>query len=373
MVKSSSVSFVLIIYYFFINAICITNCDIVTISTHDLGLKLDDSANVTLKFTLESPLNAELNLIVQHKDLVKVSPSIINVSNVKSGDEIPLTVTAIGAGNSLIEANLTEDSVSESLKDVFLRVKIFKNPALDTFSLAIGWIYFVAWSVSFYPQIYENYKRKSVVGLNFDFLALNLIGFALYSFFNIGLYAIPEIEQEYFNRYPKGLNPVQINDIVFAIHATIVTIATIAQCFIYERQDQRVSKTAIGIMSFFALFLFISVILAATSVIHWLDFLFFCSYVKLTITLIKYIPQAYLNYKRKSTVGWSIGNIFLDFTGGSLSMLQMIVLSYNYDDWVSIFGDPTKFGLGLFSVAFDIFFILQHYVFYRHSNYDEQS
>ena len=37
-----------------------------------------------------------------------------------------------------------------------------------------------------------------------------------------------------------------------------------------------------------------------------------------------------MNYKRKSTVGWSIGNIFLDFTGGILSMLQMIVNSYNY-------------------------------------------
>jgi hypothetical protein len=37
-----------------------------------------------------------------------------------------------------------------------------------------------------------------------------------------------------------------------------------------------------------------------------------------------------MNYKRKSTVGWSIGNIFLDFTGGILSMLQMILNAYNY-------------------------------------------
>lgn len=33
----------------------------------------------------------------------------------------------------------------------------------------------------------------SVVGLNFDFLALNLLGFFLYSLFNIGLW-LPEIE-----------------------------------------------------------------------------------------------------------------------------------------------------------------------------------
>ena len=48
-----------------------------------------------------------------------------------------------------------------------------------------------------------------------------------------------------------------------------------------------------------------------------------------------------------------------------LSMMQMFLIAYNNDDWNSLFGDPTKFGLGLFSVVFDIFFMLQHYVFYR--------
>ena len=36
-----------------------------------------------------------------------------------------------------------------------------------------------------------------------------------------------------------------------------------------------------------------------------------------------------MNYRRQSTVGWSIGNILLDFTGGSLSILQMFLLAYN--------------------------------------------
>jgi hypothetical protein len=72
-----------------------------------------------------------------------------------------------------------------------------------------------------------------------------------------------------------------------------------------------------------------------------------------------------MNYRRKSTEGWSIGNILLDFTGGVLSVLQMFLLSMNYDDWSSIFGSPTKFGLGLFSILFDILFIVQHYILYR--------
>lgn len=36
-----------------------------------------------------------------------------------------------------------------------------------------------------------------------------------------------------------------------------------------------------------------------------------------------------MNFRRKSTVGWSIGNVLLDFTGGALSLLQMFLLSYN--------------------------------------------
>lgn len=75
-----------------------------------------------------------------------------------------------------------------------------------------------------------------------------------------------------------------------------------------------------------------TLICASVGVFHWLDFLNSCSYIKLAITLIKYVPQAVMNYRRKSTVGWSIGNILLDFTGGMLSMLQMILNSYNYSE-----------------------------------------
>lgn len=89
------------------------------------------------------------------------------------------------------------------------------------------------------------------------------------------------------------------------------------------------------------------------------------SYVKLVITLVKYTPQAYMNYKRKATTGWSIHNILLDFTGGVFSIAQMFLLAYNYDDWISIFGNFTKFGLGLNSIMFDILFLVQHYVLYN--------
>ena len=44
---------------------------------------------------------------------------------------------------------------------------------------------------------------------------------------------------------------------------------------------------------------------------------------------------------------------------------KLTLFSTFSDDWGSIFGDPTKFGLGFFSILFDILFIIQHYVLYR--------
>ena len=112
------------------------------------------------------------------------------------------------------------------------------------------------------------------------------------------------------------------------------------------------------------LFMLTSIIPAGLNKIDWLEYITWLSYEKLAVTLVKYVPQAFLNYKRKSTVGWSIGNIILDFTGGSLSMVQMFLIAYNSDDWGSLFGDPTKFGLGFFSVLFDVVFMIQHYCLY---------
>jgi cystinosin len=47
--------------------------------------------------------------------------------------------------------------------------------------------------------------------------------------------------------------------------------------------------------------------------------LLIAGYDKCAITFVKYVPQVFLNYKRKSTVGWSLANVLLDLTGGLLS------------------------------------------------------
>eukprot|EP01083_Nonionella_stella_P053040 140504_1 len=44
------------------------------------------------------------------------------------------------------------------------------------FSAIIGYIYSLCWSISFYPQVIMNYRRKSTTGLSADFSILNVAG-----------------------------------------------------------------------------------------------------------------------------------------------------------------------------------------------------
>ncbi len=86
-------------------------------------------------------------------------------------------------------------------------------------------------------------------------------------------------------------------------------------------------------------------------------------YCKAIITFVKYMPQVYLNYVRKSTDGWSIENIILDLTGGTFSLLQQVI------DTVArgqpFFGEDSfnivKFMLSIMSIVFDIIFLFQHF------------
>jgi len=332
-------------------------------SGHDVQLEKDANDSFQVFFSAPVPLDMTLTFHLSDSSVLEAIPDL----HLTQGDNATAKVALVprARGHCTVSANSTLGTGQFSTDDVYVRVNVLQNFNLNTFSAVVGWTYFVAWTVSFYPQVYTNWRRKSVIGLNFDFLALNLMGFTFYSVFNCGLYFSQSIQDMYFEDHPYGLIPVAVNDIVFALHAVFACIVTVLQTLIYERADQRVSLVTRGLMVIFVLIIIITAIIAATGVVNWLWFLYIFSYVKLAITMIKYVPQAYLNYRRKSTEGWAIGNVLLDFTGGSLSITQMFIDAFNYNDWSSIFGNPTKFGLGLFSVLFDCLFICQHYCLYR--------
>ena len=121
-----------------------------------------------------------------------------------------------------------------SLAKTYLTLNTFHVSWLQAFSDVIGWIYFSAWTISFWPQVFLNFYRKSVVGLNFDFLTYNIIGFACYASYNCALFFSPVVQKEYKDQNPKGGLPVTLQDVCFALHAVAVVLLTIFQCLIFE-------------------------------------------------------------------------------------------------------------------------------------------
>jgi cystinosin len=223
-----------------------------------------------------------------------------------------------------------KDSRSSSPSEAIIRVSVGRSTLIETIANIIGWIYFFAWSVSFYPQIYLNFARKNVSGLSFDFLSLNLTGFLFYAVYNVALYFGSSFQSEYFKVHPLSQIPVELNDVVFAVHALFATILTVIQCCVYERSGQSVSLAAKSLLILFWVIAGVSLITVGVGQMASLTFISILSYVKLSITLVKYMPQAYLNYRRESTIGWSIGNVLLDFTGGTFSILQIFLLNFNF-------------------------------------------
>ncbi|KAL2190938.1 hypothetical protein L209DRAFT_739095 [Thermothelomyces heterothallicus CBS 203.75] len=256
---------------------------------------------------------------------------------------------------------------------------------LDFLSAFFGVIYFAAWSVSFYPQPMLNLRRKSTSGTTVDFPLINTLGFAAYLTSNMALYYSPLIRAQYAARY-KGLTPtVKFNDIAFAAHGLLLSAITTSQYF-YARawgfapsMGSRPSRFILGI--FFGCVVGAVVVLfvilgspdrdntrEGVSSWIWLDAIYAISYVKLLITLIKYTPQVIVNYRNRSTQGWSILQILLDFTGGILSIAQQSIDSYLQRDWSGITGNPVKFALGNVSMIYDLVFMTQHYVLYRNAD-----
>jgi len=249
-----------------------------------------------------------------------------------------------------------------------------KNPHLPTvwyrtISSCIGYTYFISWSVSFYPQLLANYRRRTTRGLSPDFCALNVLGFACYATYNVAMYGSPYIHKLYRERYGNDAEiTVQSNDVAFAVHAFLLASLTLFQIGYYDGFRSQTPSRFIGKV----LLAVISLILAFPIVIYWriwksnwLDFVYVLSFVKIFVTMIKYVPQVILNFQRKSTAGWSIWQILLDLNGGLLSDLQLVLDATALQDFSGITGNLAKFFLGFVSIVFDAIFMVQHYALYR--------
>ena len=280
-------------------------------------------------------------------------------------------------------------------------------------SWVLGWTYFMCWSVSFWPQIVLNYRRKSTAGLSFEFQLLNFVGFSCYAAFNCALFWSPGVRLEYARRNGGHASAVRFNDVLFALHALLATVVTLAQIFLYgsggveadatapeldewsssdypvhaaperglsrqsPRQKPRLQRSFASrnlqramyvTLALFTLAIAILIALCAVDEgsvgITWLDVLYVLSSAKVVITVIKYIPQVWENWRRQSTEGWNIWNVLLDLSGALGSFGQLVLDCASTGVWSGLTGDPAKLMLSNVSLVFDAVFIVQHYCLY---------
>ncbi|XP_049301139.1 cystinosin homolog [Anopheles funestus] len=276
------------------------------------------------------------------EDVIEVSPSSITVTGCNDKN-ISVEVSASQQGRFIIRPIIISSAPFTDNGRLFVQLKVAKYRPLIIISMLIGWTYTVCWTIGDYFQAWTSYRRKSVVGLSFDFLYLNIVGNCCYATFNVVLFASEYIEEEYFRRHPFGLNPVVANDVGYAVHAVFGNLVLITQCYIYQSGGNVVSTAVKLLISGYVVMVSVFFTLTIQHQMHWLDFLYILSYVKLSTNLIKYIPQVLMNYQRKSTEGFAISNRLLHMAGGLLSLMQMVLNGWNYDDWQSIVGAPEEY------------------------------
>lgn len=219
-----------------------------------------------------------------------------------------------------------------------------------------GYGYVIAWGISFYPQLILNWRRKSTAGMSIGFQWYNVLGFLLYLI------------------YTTYSPDATFQDQIFAAHALLVTGAILGQVPTYgvnKLGDFPLihGKMIAGIVVFldFALAMNLAKVVSAMTLVYT------CGYVKDVISIIKYTPQVYLNWQRRSTVGFAITMVFCDITGGVLSIVQQAV-ACKYDpssdsirsawSWEPFTGNKPKTILGLIAIFYDCIFLYQRFVLY---------
>lgn len=255
------------------------------------------------------------------------------------------------------------------------------NNLLIFFSNVCGWLYTIMWSFSNIPQVYWNFKRQSVSGFSIEFQFWNMLGFLYYFIYTILGF--------YFQHKWHLTHSIAYQDIIFAV-CTFTTVYIIAfQALILYPETisgnfhivHKILMIILLVIGVYNIFLGIGGYLVwfshsedayAYSVIQYLGI------AKSFVSFVKYLPQAYLNFKLQSTYGYNILNVGLDFGGGIFSFLQMFINAYAYPhgngdpNWEHIFSNVPKLFLAIESMTFDIIFFSQHFILYAHNNQQQE-
>ena len=215
-------------------------------------------------------------------------------------------------------------------------------------SHCLMYVYASSWCIRYYPQIILNIHRRSTLGLSIDTLCISIIGFLLYTIYNIYFYFQPDRNKYYLTNRNDNDNMSQISkrsihkfneiidfgDLFFSIHAVVAILIIIIQCLWYDGIAQLPQPYTLAIMSMIILFSFIYLF-----IIYYIsndkdpftlvDWLFSISIITVITETTRLIPQFMINYESHIFIGIDLGAVTLDLIGGLASFSQVVFDSYD--------------------------------------------
>ncbi|OAA67446.1 Cystinosin/ERS1p repeat protein [Cordyceps fumosorosea ARSEF 2679] len=248
-------------------------------------------------------------------------------------------------------------------------------PDMARLSAFAGWTSAALWTVSFYPFMVNNYRRRSTDGLSIDFCLLDVLGAVSYAVYNLAFALAPVVRRQYAARNPASPTPpVRANDVAYALHGLALSAVVYSQFyprlwhFDRTRPPARVSvwcaMTCWYCICAALLGAFVAATLPELKRWMWLDVVYLVSNIKTFLVLLRYVPQTWLNYRRKSTRGLPLLPFVLDMTGGVLSLLQLLIDSA-YHDQSPALANPVKLAIAIVVIVFALAFFFQRFVLYK--------
>ncbi|CCH62902.1 hypothetical protein TBLA_0I02440 [Henningerozyma blattae CBS 6284] len=245
----------------------------------------------------------------------------------------------------------------------------------------LGLIYVSAWSISMYPPIIKNWKCNSSSAISIDFVLLNAAGyFYLLTSLILQVYFWIPVSTELLNTEQQLLKPkVSVLDIIYCSNGFIMTVVLLTQVVWGRKLWNFLKDKKRRMTNFFHKLLCLSIFCFTFITFQYIynnikngwsnsETLSYCNQLflmKISMSLVKYIPQVTYNYNRKSMKGYAIQGVFLDTIGGVASLAQLVVQlqrdqNFSFLVFITNFG---KIGLGLVTLVFNFIFISQWMIY----------
>lgn len=249
----------------------------------------------------------------------------------------------------------------------------------------LGLVYVSVWSVSMYPPLLLNWRRKSARALSLDFAVLNAAGYTYLLVSMVLQYCSGDAGAGAGAPVP-GRPLISAFDMWYCGHGFALNLVLLSQLLCGRRlwgfdkehtRALRMQKVYLRVLlGSVALFTVLSVQFGRETLRSGWDnewdsgaALQYCNRLyalKISMSLVKYVPQVLHNRARRSVEGFSIQGVALDVTGGVASLLQLFLQlarqhGVSLEVFVANFG---KIGIAVVTLVFNCVFVGQ-WLLYR--------